>query len=218
VVTELSGRPTLSSAVPTIAFSADQVSGFGSCNRFTAGYRQTGSTVSFSQLAMTAMACLDAAVMEQESSFAAALSKVTSVRSGDGRLELIDSSGAVLAKLQPPPAAPDRSLHGTQWVLDTIVIGQTATSVVADSTVTLTITEGQLSGKACNNYRASVEVDGSSLTIGPVMSTKMACPEPGRTEQERRLFELLPRVTSFTVRGDRLTLTASDGALDFHAE
>ncbi|PFG16917.1 heat shock protein HslJ [Propionicimonas paludicola] len=220
VVTELSGKPTLPAAVPTIQFSADQVSGFSSCNRFSGSYRQSGSTLSFSQLAMTAMACMDAGVMEQESAFSAALAKVASVRSAGSGLELVDSSGAVLAKLQSPsPAAPDRPLEKTTWQLDSITVGQTASSVVAGSTVTLTFADGHLTGKACNSFRASAEISGSSLKIGPVMSTKMACREPGVSEQESRLFQLLPTMTGFAVKSDRLTLTAADGsALEFVAK
>lgn len=220
VVTELSGKPTLASAVPTIQFSADQVSGFSSCNRFSGSYRQSGSTLSFSQLAMTAMACLDAGVMEQESAFSAALGKVASVRQAGAGMELVDSSGAVLAKLQtPPPAAPDRPLEKTMWMLDSIVVGEAASSVVAGSTVSLTFADGQLTGKACNNFRASAEISGSNLKIGPVMSTKMACREPGVTEQESKVFALLSKVTGFTVKSDRLTLSTADGsALGFVAK
>lgn len=220
VITELSGKPTLASAVPTIQFSADQVSGFSSCNRFSGSYRQSGSTLSFSQLAMTAMACLDAGVMEQESAFSAALGKVASVRQAGAGMELVDSSGAVLAKLQaPPPAAPDRPLEKTMWMLDTITVGGGASSLVTGSQVSAQFAEGHLTGKACNNFRASAEISGSNLKIGPVMSTKMACREPGVTEQESKVFALLSKVTGFTVKSDRLTLSTADGsALGFVAK
>lgn len=213
VVAEISGKPTLPSAMPTIQFSADQISGFSSCNQFSGSYRQSGSSLSISQLAMTEMACLDAGVMEQEASFGAALATVSAVRSAGAAAELLDASGAVVLKLTtPPPAAPDRPLEGTTWLLDTITVGETASSVVAGSQVTAQFADGQLTGKACNNYRASAVLNGDHLTIGAVMSTKMACHEPGVSEQEVQVFALLPKVTGFTVKSDRLTLTTADGS------
>lgn len=213
VVTELSGKPTLASAIPTMQFGADQVSGFSSCNHFSGSFRQSGSSLSFSQLAMTAMACLDAGVMEQEAAFSAALAKVASVRTSGTGLELTDSAGTVLAKLQTaPPPAPDRPLENTMWMLDTITVGDTASSVVAGSQVSAQFADGHLTGKACNNFRASAEISGSELKIGPVMSTKMACHEPGVSEQETQVFALLSTVTGFTVKSDRLTLTTADGS------
>lgn len=220
VVTQIVGRAPLADAVPTLEFSADQVAGFGSCNRFSGGYRYSGASLSFDPLAMTAMACVDGGVMEQESAFSAALAKVSAVRAVGTGLELLDSSGAVLLTLgTPPPAAPDRPLQGTTWLLESIVSGEAASSLVAGSQVSLAFAEGQLTGKACNNFRASATVSGSEVKIGPVMSTKMACGEPGVNEQETRLFALLPKITGVAVKGDRLTLTAPDGsALGFVAE
>ena len=220
VVTQIEGRAPLAAAVPTLEFSTDQVTGFGSCNRFGGGYRSSGTSLSFDDLAMSAMACVGEGVMEQESAFSAALSKVSAVRAAGADLELLDSSGAIVLKLgTPPPVAPDRPLEGTTWLLESIVSGETASSVVAGSRVSLAFADGQLSGKACNNFRASATVSGSEVKIGPVMSTKMACGEPGVSEQETQVFATLAKVTSLAVKGDRLTLSAPDGsALGFVAE
>ncbi len=213
VVAEIAGKPTISSATPTMEFSTDKVSGLASCNHFSGGFTQSGTQLSFGQFAMTAMACLDSGVMEQESALASALAKVTAVRSSGTDAELLDASGAVVLKLTTPqPAAPDRPLEDTTWLLDTITVGETASSAVAGSQVTAQFADGHLTGKACNNFRASAAISGSSLTIGPVMSTKMACHEPGVSEQETRLFQLLPSMTAFAVTGERLTLTAADGS------
>jgi heat shock protein HslJ len=219
-VTHVEGKATLTTAQPTIEFNTDRASGFASCNRFGADYRQADTTLSFGEITFSAMACLDDGVMEQESAFTAALAKVASVRSAASGLELLDAAGTVLLSLEtPPPAAPDRPLEATMWLLDTITVGETASSVVADSSVTLQLADGYLTGRACNNYRATAEVNGSELKIGPVMSTKMACKEAGLSEQESQLFQLLPTVTGFTVKSDRLTLTTADGsALGFVAE
>jgi len=213
VVSHLGATATLATAQPTIEFGTAQVTGLASCNRYGAAFHHAGSQLSFSEMTLSAMACLDAGVMEQESAFAAALAKVAAVRSVAAGLELLDSSGKTLITLvAPPPTAPDRPLEGTTWLLDTIAVGETASSVAAGSQVSAQFADGHLTGKACNNYRASAEVSGAQLRIGPVMSTKMACHEPGVSAQEAQLFALLPAVTGFTITGDRLTLTTADGS------
>jgi heat shock protein HslJ len=50
----------------------------------------------------------------------------------------------------------------------------------------------------CNTYSASYTVDGSSLTIGAVSSTRMACAEPpGAMEQEAAFLAALQSASSF---------------------
>lgn len=72
-------------------------------------------------------------------------------------------------------------------------------------------TDGFLSGSgSCNNYRASYEITGEGINIGPAMATKMACAEEARTQQEVRFFSALEQVTRFDVVEGRLQLYAQD--------
>lgn len=72
-------------------------------------------------------------------------------------------------------------------------------------------TDGFISGNAtCNNYRASYEITGEGITIGPAMATKMACVEEARTQQEVRFLSALEQVTRFDVVEGRLQLYAQD--------
>jgi heat shock protein HslJ len=85
---------------------------------------------------------------------------------------------------------------------------------VEGTTIDLTITEESISGNAgCNTYNGSVELDmeTSSLTVGPdVVSTMMACEEPIMA-QELKYFEALTRVTSYEVASDELILKDAEG-------
>jgi heat shock protein HslJ len=63
-----------------------------------------------------------------------------------------------------------------------------------DVAVTLQIAEGQLSGSAgCNNYNSTVTGsadDPSAFKVGPIVSTKKACPDPIRSQETSYLTRL----------------------------
>ncbi|HEX6084879.1 MAG TPA: META domain-containing protein [Thermoanaerobaculia bacterium] len=92
------------------------------------------------------------------------------------------------------------SLDGTRWTLTT------------SSAITLQFADGNATGSGgCNQYRATYTQSGSSLTLGPVASTKRACVEPEGNRHETEYFDALSRVTSFAVEGDRLMLRDASG-------
>jgi heat shock protein HslJ len=69
---------------------------------------------------------------------------------------------------------------------------------------------GSISGfGGCNQYSAPYALTGDSLTIGPVVSTKMACTES--LELESRFLATLPKLTHWQVADSILTLTGPDG-------
>jgi heat shock protein HslJ len=75
---EISGQPVVSSdgaRRPSLTFQPDsgRVTGSGGCNRLAGPFTQSGSSLTFGALAMTRMACVDAALNAQETAFAAAL-------------------------------------------------------------------------------------------------------------------------------------------------
>jgi len=74
--------------------------------------------------------------------------------------------------------------------------------------------DGRASGHSgCNGYSGEANVAGEQLTIGPVMSTKMACAENELQQQETTLFQALEKVTSYTITGDKLSLLDASGTV-----
>lgn len=73
--------------------------------------------------------------------------------------------------------------------------------------------EGRVFGNAgCNSFRGTYEIDGSSISFGPLAATKMMCP-PDVMEQETAFLQALERVRSFGFDDDGfLQLAAEDGA------
>jgi len=91
-------------AEPHLVFASDalQVSGSGGCNRITGGFTLEGDRVHLGPLAGTRMASANG--MQQEQRFLKSLNDVERYRMSGQQLELLDSSGAVLARFET--AAP----------------------------------------------------------------------------------------------------------------
>lgn len=212
VVTHISGTGTLADAKPTLTVADGSVHGNASCNSYNGTLTQDGANVHISGVAMTAMACLDERRSAQESAFTKALAAVTGVRAAAGGAELTDAQGAAVLTLASAPASTPKPLVGTTWKLSGIVAGDSVSSPITDTVVSLTFTKDALSGKACNTFRGSVTIDGSHLVVGPLSSTKMACPTPQEGTQEHTVLTTLQAVTSYTIDGGTLTLTAPRAA------
>jgi len=68
------------------------------CNRMAGGYKQEGASISFSEMAMTRMAC-PSPLMQREAALASALRNVRQWRIVEGNLILSDAGGAALLRL-----------------------------------------------------------------------------------------------------------------------
>jgi heat shock protein HslJ len=67
----------------------------------------------------------------------------------------------------------------------------------------------------CNRYTGQVQDKGpGAMTIGPIASTKMACPPPAM-DVESRYFTILGPVTQYRLAGSRLVLSGPSGELTF---
>jgi heat shock protein HslJ len=59
-----------------------------------------------------------------------------------------------------------------------------------------------MGNSGCNQLSGSCKVEGNKITLGPLMSTKMACPGNG----EQRFLNALHKVNSFRIEGLKLFL------------
>lgn len=205
-------------AEATISFGTDaQVSGQTGCNRFFGPYTLRGSALTFGALGSTMIGCSDE-LAAQETAVLAALGATTTVQADADDLLLLDSSGNHLLRLTPAVPTTSPSLWDTTWQLSGIVTGQAVASPVADSTVTIQLSEtGTLTGKACNTFRAEVSVKDDAISVGEIASTRMACPSTDLADQETAVLTYLQKATSYELDADQLTLTGPDGGLMFTA-
>jgi heat shock protein HslJ len=108
----------------------------------------------------------------------------------------------------PTSGAEAAGIEGIQWYL-TEVGGSPVSPMANDKQphILLDPEENQATGFAgCNNFFGSYELDGASLTFGPMGATRMACPDL-ETGLEASVFEALENTRKWKkVEGDLLLL------------
>lgn len=112
------------------------------------------------------------------------------------------------------------TLEGPVWLLASYGDPDNPTPVLPDSEITalFNAADGRVSGRSgCNNYFGSYTVDGDALTIGPLGSTMMACPEP-LMQQEQAYTAALQGAENFSVEEDTLSISGGGKELRYIAQ
>jgi heat shock protein HslJ len=101
-------------------------------------------------------------------------------------------------------------LPGSAWQVTTFA-GQTP---LADHPITFEFdTEGNIAGDAsCNRFGGNCTIEGNTMKIGPLRSTRRAC-EPEIMQQEQKFLALLSAATTWSIDGDVLVLIAPEGEI-----
>jgi heat shock protein HslJ len=114
----------------------------------------------------------------------------------------------------PPPGAEVAGIEGIQWYLTEV--GGSPVSPTADDKqphILLDPAQKQATGFAgCNHFFGSYELDGSSLTFGPMGATRMACPDL-ETGLETSVFEALEKTRKWKQAGGALLFIDGDEVL-----
>ncbi|MDX2438275.1 MAG: META domain-containing protein [Acidobacteriota bacterium] len=76
----------------------NRVAGFGGCNRLTGAYTTNGSSIEFTEMASTMMACIEGA--DTERAFIGALGSAQSYRLIGEHLDLYDGAGVLVARFE----------------------------------------------------------------------------------------------------------------------
>ena len=100
--------------------------------------------------------------------------------------------------------APVPGLSGSSWRLEELA----GTPAVSGVEATLEFIEGdRVSGNAsCNRFTGSVKVSGSSITIGPLAATRMACMSDAANDQEAAYLRALNEAERFVLEGTTLQI------------
>jgi heat shock protein HslJ len=221
------GSSPVEGSTITLAFAEGEISGRAGCRGYRGSYEASGDDIHFPFLAMTELDCLGPeALRRQEGAYTTSLEWATNYRLDEGRLEISTSRGEVLV-YDRLPAGAGAGQEGTTWTLTTFVEGDTASSPLAGTEITLSVEngvlgeQGTMSGSAgCNTYQGAYGFDGSFLTLEAPAATEMGCLDPaGVMEQELRYLGVLGDVVAYGVDGDQLRLeTGDDRALVFTAQ
>ena len=122
-------------------------------------------------------------------------------------LSLVLLCASCVAPTAEPPAL--ETLEGTGWLLRAWDRDDPAPD---EPLVTLTYSEGNFAGRSgCNSYSGPVEAGElpGEIVIGPIVSTRMACPEP-QMQTETRYLKNLQAVTKYGIMVGDLALTYQD--------
>jgi heat shock protein HslJ len=151
---------------------------------------------------------------DQEAAFFAALDATERFSVADGELTLQDGDGGELAVLSAMEQAA--GIAGSWEVTGYNNGAEAVVSPIVETEVTAEFADdGTLSGSSgCNTYSGSYTVEGDTVSIGPLASTRMACADPeGVMDQEQQYLVALESAATWSIRGEILEFRNADDAI-----
>lgn len=216
--------PPLTGSLLTAVFGADgTIEGNSGCNHFSGPYTTDGDGIAIGPLTSTRVACGSSELQDQEAQYLALLTASDKWSQEAGVLELIDTQGAGRQTTVMFSAAGDAAYLGS-WEVTGYADGSGAVvSPLVGSTLSAVFhRDGSIEGDAgCNAFSGPYTAIGTSMTIGPLATTRMACSSPALDTQEQQLLTALQSVATWeadegiTLRdwggATKVTLTVASG-------
>ena len=203
-----------------IDFTDGDISITAGCNGMGGSYAlSSDAELSAGPLVGTQMACAQE-LMDQDAWLSGTVFAAPLAVAADGDTLTLSREGLELVLSTRAVVSPDALLEGTAWQLDGIVSGQTVSSVPAGGHVpTLSLAADGTVGvhTGCNGGHGTATVDGSSITFGPVVTTKMACADEAGRETEAAVLAVLDGTVEWSITEKTLTLTKGDQGLVYRA-
>jgi heat shock protein HslJ len=194
-----------------LGFADGALSVSAGCNSGGGDYTINDGVLVVDAIAMTEMACDDDR-MAQDDWMLAVLGDSPAVAL-DGDTLTLTTDTVTIELLDREVADPDVPLEGTTWTATTLIDGDTATSLPDGAEVTLTFADGKVSGSfGCNRGSGTATIAGSTVTFGPLMTTKMACDE-ARGSTEAHVLSVLDGEVELAIEASSLTLMHGDVGL-----
>ena len=205
--------PLVKGSTIRLTFSDGSIGASAGCNQMGGDASWDDGLLKAQNLFMTEMGCSEP-LMKQDAWLSDFLSSEPTLTQDADTLTLT-SDGTVITLTDEEVAVPDVALTGTKWQLDTIITGDTASSVPAGVVSTLLLGED---GRAqvrpgCNTGNGAFTVEGSVITFDPIATTMMACPDPAM-QVEGTVLAVLNGDVDFSVDGTALSLTPPQATAD----
>jgi len=193
-------------------FEAGTVSGIASCNGFNGDAKVSGTSLAISGVSSTQMACPIPA-SQVEASYLVALEDAASFTATADSLTIFDASGNTILTYA---AAAGGIPTGVTWNLIAYNNGQQSivrTTPGSNPTAVFSTDETVSGNASCNTYSGPYKIDGDTITIGPLISTQMACVSEDLNRQEAAFLAALQNATTFGVQGGTLEMRNDAGVL-----
>jgi heat shock protein HslJ len=154
------------------------------------------------------MACAPE-LMEAESAYLAALGAVERAATADGYLLL--TGGDAELRYRPLPEVPASDLVGTEWVLETLLDGEVASSTTGAEAVLGLAGDGTLTASTgCRGLTGSWSLEGDVVRVTGVEPEAATC-GPDVAAQDEQVVAVLSADFQVAVSEDSLTVTGADG-------
>jgi heat shock protein HslJ len=184
--------------------------GFGGCNSYSTSFAIQDDQIAIEPARTTLVACEVGS--EQEVTYLALLQEAETFQIAGKQLQLTGPNGVLTYTSVNLP------LEQVLWSLESFGDPAAQQPVSAETEITALFvaaaeaeaTGGTVSGSAgCNRYSAGYEQEGRQLTLGPAITSLMAC-ETGM-EAEQAFLAALESVERYQTLGDQLRLFYDDG-------
>ncbi|HEU4515579.1 MAG TPA: META domain-containing protein [Nocardioidaceae bacterium] len=210
-VFDLAGRKV------TLKVEGEEAGGTSACNLYGARVAVDGDDVTLSELGGTEMAC-EPDVMALEQRYLEALGAVERGERGDDVLRL--SGPGVTLELSLDPPVEDAALVGTTWLLESLIDGDSVSSVAEQGDLRFLDGGVMVATVGCGTQRARYVLDGDDVALTDFTDRDPdagTCP-PDAEAQHAHAVDVLRDGFTAHVEGDRLTLMNQQGkGLDFRA-
>lgn len=202
------GAPVLDDHRITLTITGRQIGGSAACNSYGGAIEAGADGLRLENLMQTDMACEEPA-MSAESAYLAALARVRAlVREGDELVARGEGVELRFAALPPPPTA---ELVGTQWVLDTVLVGDVAAGPMGEPATLELSADGTFSGSTgCRSFSGSWIERGDQIQAPSWGMDGTECP-PELSPQDSHVVSVIGDGFIPTVDGDLLTLMDPGG-------
>jgi heat shock protein HslJ len=199
-------RPLVAGTRITLRFSGTDVGANAGCNSLGGSYKVDLGRLVFERGAQTAMGCAQALQVQDEWLVAFLDSDPMIVVAGN---ELMLTNGAISMRLLDREVAePDLNIVGPTWTVESLIQGDTVSSVPEGASATLVFkADGSVEVDAgCNRGSGTWRLEGTGIKVESLLLTKMACQGPGAALESAVLSVLSADVIQAQIESDVMTL------------
>jgi heat shock protein HslJ len=199
-----------------LSFQDGQLGIHAGCNQLSGDYELSGDRLAVGPIGGTEMGCPEP-LLDQDAWLAEVLSGDLRFQLGDD--DLLLTAGEVVFELTDrETVSPDRPLEDTEWSLDSLMQGDTVSSVPGGVGATLRVADGKAHVETgCNELTWDVVVDDGTITFSGGVTTDVGCPGDLATVEDAISLVLEGEVT-WQVTERTLTITNGDQGLGFRSE
>jgi heat shock protein HslJ len=199
--------PIVADAPITFAVTGTQVGGRSACNHYGGEIVFENGQVKLRSTGMTQMACPDP-IMAAEAAFHAALARITgATRDGD---RLVLSGPGVELTFDRLPPVPVAEMVGTDWVLESLVLGDAVSSVAGERATLRLDAGGTFKGSTgCRTFSGKWVLANGGVTPTDLGMDQTECPA-ALADQDSQVVGVLEGFRA-AVDGQQLTLTGERG-------